>query len=338
MPQETVEERAKRLGLTQETVEQRAQRLGIATPPSGHAGKAFVDAPEIVNRRTADNASPAELTQHNGKPFVNAVGDAPDTGDKVLGVVAALNREIPGAEAAQAGIRSLVRGGSYQDARNDIRTAEDAAPAWATAPARAAGGAISALAIPGGPMLQAARHGLLSGLAQSDPDAGIKQRLDDAAIQGGTEAGMAGVIKGLSSQAGRDIAGAVMHPKLTLVRGLKGAGRMFGEAAREGAGTAAAPIEAVAAPEGPRSLMSLVRDGAPVEAENPGSLAPTRSATRARMNADAERMGLPVGPPPPQGAIRVPDPTDDGGSLAELLKRSIEANKLGTPLNRIGRP
>ncbi len=68
-------------------------------------------------------------------------------------------------------------------------------------------------------------------------------------------------------------------------------------------------------------------------------LARTRHATRARMNADAERMGLPSGPEPPQGRVRAPDPADMGighvvpqpMSLAEYLQARMRNPSLPRP-------
>ncbi len=303
MPQETVEERAKRLGLTQETVEQRARRLGIAAAPTGHAGKPFVDAPEIVNQRTANDASPTELTQHNGKPFVNASTDAPDVGDKVLGTVASLGREIPGVEFAQAGLRSLGRnGGSYREELGNIRTAEDAAPAWATAPARAAGGAISALALPGGRVIQAGLHGALTGLGEADPDRTLKERVDDAGVRGAVEAGTAGLAEIGSRVPVGAIAKTVMHPRLALARLIRGAiSDATAPVAEQAAASEAAPVLSTLGRNRGEPLplfrgepLKLVSDAEPaaadvVEASDP-ILAPTRHRTKAQFEAFAQRM------------------------------------------------
>lgn len=128
-------------------------------------------------------------------PALPAVDEVkPGIGSKLLGVIASVNRKIPGAEAAQAGIRSLVRGQSYREALDDIHGAEDAAPAWATKPVELAGGVLSAMAIPGGAALSGARYGALNALASSNPDANVADRLHNAAWEAplGALAGKAG--------------------------------------------------------------------------------------------------------------------------------------------------
>ncbi len=52
----------------------------------------------------------------------------------------------------------------------------------------------------------------------------------------------------------------------------------------------------------------------------PAKASKQRGAPRARLNADAERMGLEPGPPPPQGRVREPDAPDAGVDLLEALK------------------
>lgn len=155
---ETPEERARRLGLTPaadalESPEARAQRLGL------------------------DIASPQVSSE-----------DGPGIGSKILGTIAATGRDIPGVEAAQAGIRSLIRRQPYREALADIRMAEDAAPAVARNAARLGGGGLAAVAIPlpGGAALRGAQYGALSGALTSNPDADATSR----ALRAATEAGI----------------------------------------------------------------------------------------------------------------------------------------------------
>lgn len=126
----------------------------------------------------------------------------PGVGSKVLGTIAATGRDIPGAEAAQATARAVVRGGGWKDllqdglspsgiatgvgrvmgspayaeARNEIRAAEDAAPMAATLPARLLGGGLATAVLPGGAALKGAQYGALSGALQSDPNSGTTSR------------------------------------------------------------------------------------------------------------------------------------------------------------------
>ena len=54
-----------------------------------------------------------------------------DLGREQLGGIASIAKDIPGAEAAQAGARSFFRGQPYAEALGDIRGAEESAPALA---------------------------------------------------------------------------------------------------------------------------------------------------------------------------------------------------------------
>lgn len=113
------------------------------------------------------------------------------TTTKVLGTVAAMGRDIPGVEVLQAGTRALVRGQPYGQAFNEIRGAEDAAPAAARIPARMAGGVLAALTmrkIPGikqgGAMRTGAQYGIAKGLTSADPTLDASSRVHDAAKEG----------------------------------------------------------------------------------------------------------------------------------------------------------
>jgi hypothetical protein len=135
-------------------------------------------------------------------------------GMKVLGTLGALGRDIPGVEAAQAGVRSVgrtlankvglpVEAENYQQALANIHGLEDAAPKAATIPARLAGGTVAAMALPGGPAMQGARYGILSGLLNSDPNSDLKNRIDQAGVQGtvGAIAGKAADLGGTAIRA-----------------------------------------------------------------------------------------------------------------------------------------
>jgi hypothetical protein len=276
-------------------------------------------------------------TGHNGVPFVNAKPEGkPGVGTKTLGVIAALNRDIPGAEAGQAGVRAVLRNGggtdflrgassgsltdrlaggvaslvsspSYRVAREDIRRAEDAAPWQATLPARFAGAGLSAAAIPGNSIMQGARFGALSGLGQSDPTLSAKDRVDAAGVGAGLGAAGGAVIPLARSGAVRgvvDVGRAALGNRGAQARV---AGRIVGGI--RSALSEAAPEEAAAAPARgtPLSLSDLrprrLQTPTPVEAP-PSSVvldavkqAPRQAhRTAAQFQNFAERMG--AAPPP----------------------------------------
>lgn len=117
---------------------------------------------------------------------------------RALGAVASLARDIPGAEAAQAGLRSLAEHQSYSDALSDIHVAEDAAGPASTL-ARMVGGGLSAAALPGSAPIQGARFGMLHAMLQADPNADLSTRLYGAITEGGVGAAtgaLAGIIGG----------------------------------------------------------------------------------------------------------------------------------------------
>lgn len=129
------------------------------------------------------------MTRENTNEQEAVDAEAPSYASQALGGVASLARDIPGAEVLQSGARALVRGQSYSDARNDIRGAEDSAPKGARVANRLIGGTVAAAAMPGRiagklitPSAQGAIYGAASGALQSDPNAGVGDRLKDAGI------------------------------------------------------------------------------------------------------------------------------------------------------------
>lgn len=197
-----------------------------------------------IEAYVAKKRGSATPTGHNGTPFVDAKPEEdPSYAEQALGGIASLVKDIPGAEAAQAGVRSLVRGQPYRTALEDIQGAEESAPASVRLFNRAAGGSIAALATPGAPALQAARFGILSGLGQSNPDATVKNRLDDAAVRGAIDAATAGLVQNapaIGRGAGR-AAGAVLHPRRTLAGLIRG-GASEAASGAEGVADEAAPV------------------------------------------------------------------------------------------------
>lgn len=97
--------------------------------------------------------------------------------------LANISRDIPGVEAAQAGVRSLVRRQPYREALQDIRSAAEALPAEVAVPTRVAGAALSAAAMPGRTAArQAMSFGALSGATEANPDIGIEERAGRTAL------------------------------------------------------------------------------------------------------------------------------------------------------------
>lgn len=233
---ETPEERARRLGLVTESPEGRAKRLGLVDSGPITTGHSKFSAQQLTGRATrqvenAENERDAE----------------PGTGTQLLGTAASLARDIPGAEAAQAGLAAVVNRKPYREALRDIHDAEESAGAAGTI-ARIAGGGLAAAAIPGGPALSGARYGVLNGLLQANPDADLKERLHDATIEGGVGAA-AGAIAPRVVNAIR----AARAPSREVVRlASKNAMRAadetaYGIAAREGA--ANSTVHEAAAPQ-----------------------------------------------------------------------------------------
>lgn len=161
-------------------------------------------------------------TGHNGIPFVNAKPEGdPGIGTKTLGTIAALDRDIPGAEAAQAGIRALIWQQPYSQARADIRGAEDDAPAIATVPARMLGGGLSLALLPGGTAAKGAAYGALSGLGDSEEQS-IESR-GGQALAGAAIGGLAGAAGAKAATVG----GRMLRPAIQaggrIVGGIGGA-------------------------------------------------------------------------------------------------------------------
>jgi hypothetical protein len=123
---------------------------------------------------------------------------------QALGGIAALAHDIPGAEAAQAGARSIFRRQPYAEALSDIRGAEEAAPTSVRLLNNVTGGTIAALAGPKGPWMsplgrggsaavQGARLGAATGLLSAEP-ASFEDRLLKAGKGGAIGGTIAGVV------------------------------------------------------------------------------------------------------------------------------------------------
>lgn len=207
----------------------------------------------------------APLPGVSGHPIVDASPDEePGIGTKILGTIASLDRDIPGAEAVQSGVRALVRREPYSVARNEIRGGEDAAPMLARVPARLIGGTIAAMATPGSGMLQGARYGVLNALASSDPEANAKNRLDNAALEG--------TLGALGAKAG-EAGGAFLRSRFAPSLGASALARKGAIAAADDAAYGAAAREGTAAAK-------LPTPQAVTDALNSADIAPYAKAVR----------------------------------------------------------
>lgn len=275
--------------------------------PTGHAGKRFVNAPDAFDQMQ------------------------PSVGEQIGGGIAAIAKDIPGAEAAQAGVRALIRRQSYPQALADIQGAEDAAPTGVRRLNRAVGGTIAGLALPsiagktlpaaaasrvaGSGALQGAIFGGASGALNSAPlsESGAGDRFRRGAIGAGVGA----------------LVGGGTDRVLTLVRGGAPGAVAAGGRALAASGRV---LDAVknAAQRGGRSLINRAPSvGHEVPAETLESvLAKADAALKARgihevgpTYGDAEEaMGL--------APHQQPD-------LEEQLRQSLAAAGGGTPLNKM---
>lgn len=140
--------------------------------------------------------------------------------------LANVSRDIPGAEAAQAGVRAVVRGQPYREALADIRQATDALPTVARVAPRVAGAALAGAVMPGGTALrQGAAFGALSGLTEASPDIGVGSRV-------GRALGQAAV--GGAAAKGAQVAGTVLRSAFTPSRATQLIGQSEATARRSG--------------------------------------------------------------------------------------------------------
>lgn len=306
----------------------------VGPPTLGHGAELHSEfaAGTLAPRIASENAQDATLSSADADPAV---------GSKTLGVIAALNRDIPGAEAAQAKIRSLIRRQPYSEALGDIRGAENAAPAAATVPARFAGGALATAALPGGAAVKGATYGALLPAAQADPNAGLAQRGGEA-VTGAVAGGLLGRYAGkVASKLG--VSGNAIASRLS--------------AANE-----SAPLDAVRSAVGmqPKNVLRAVGsfDVLP-EAADEASAPATTTATQTAARSVAAPVVKPASAPPPSNLtsvlegqlakLRAVRPGGPGGNvwsdaeiaqgldqpepdLAALLRRSIVAQG-GTPVD-----
>lgn len=172
--------------------------------------------------------------------------DDPSYAQQALGGIAAMARDIPGAEAAQAGTRALFRRQSYKDALSDIRGAEDTASPVVKWGNRIIGGTVAAAAVPAANVVkQGAIVGGLRGFLKADP-ASLGERATSATKEGSVDALAGKVAEGLGV-AGRSIGARTLDRVAQLRRGaMEAADKVnYGKAAAEGNLAAANPTPQV---------------------------------------------------------------------------------------------
>lgn len=270
----------------------------------------------------------------------------PGIGTKALGVAASLVRDIPGMEAAQAGVRSLVRRQPYREALSDIRGAEEAAPKALTIPARIAGAIPAALALPGGMITQGASYGALSGALNADPDADMGQRGTDAtvgALGGAALGASAGAASGLLRVVRNAPKGAVGKAAGEFLPSNVKRGARAVRALTEPPPTAVKPQVRLHEASAPKAegfvgnsmdnVLEAVRaqqsgggaaGDAVVEAVKKAKYAPTRHRTQAQFDYFADRMAK---------RAAAEDPNDLSGLLRQSLELAKDTGKLPVPPN-----
>lgn len=96
------------------------------------------------------------------------------------GTLANAIKYVPGAEAFTAGVHSLINRQPYRKSLEDVQTAEGMIPKGLRVPLNLAGGVAAQMAVPGSPTVAAGRFGVAQGLLQSNPDATVANRVNDA--------------------------------------------------------------------------------------------------------------------------------------------------------------
>ncbi len=148
-----------------------------------------------------------------------------------------------------AGLASLVGSPSYANARDEINEAEESAPAAVRGLNSLTGGTVAALATPGNalkvagktilsqPVVQGATYGVASAVGDSDPEKGLGDRAQDAAISG--------TIGGLAGGAG-DVLGTAVRGKFAASLGKSAAARKLVRKAGDKVAYGAAEAEGAA--------------------------------------------------------------------------------------------
>lgn len=119
--------------------------------------------------------------------------------EAVPAALANISRDIPGAEAAQALVRSIARRQPYGEALQDIRGGTSALPAAVRIPTRMAGGALATAVAPGSTLArQGAAYGAAMGLTEAAPEVGVAERV----VRGAGQAALGGLVGKATDVAG----------------------------------------------------------------------------------------------------------------------------------------
>lgn len=157
--------------------------------PAGEATASRPAIPPIERPAAESTAAPNVRTERQRR--VQRMVRAQEREEAVRGAVAAIpaavanvSRDIPGAEAAQAFVRSLVGRQPYGEALQDIRGATAALPASVRIPTRLAGGMLATAVAPGRTLArQGAAYGAAMGATEASPEVGVGKRLVRGAQQ-----------------------------------------------------------------------------------------------------------------------------------------------------------
>lgn len=166
--------------------------------------------PAVPRQAAESTAAPNIRTERQRR--VQGMVKAQERQEAVRGAAAAIpaaianiSRDIPGAEAAQAFVRSLVRREPYGEALQDIRGATAALPASVRIPTRMAGGALATAVAPGATLArQGAAYGAAMGLTEAAPEVGVAERV----VRGAGQAALGGLVGKAT-----DVAGTAMRAR-----------------------------------------------------------------------------------------------------------------------------
>lgn len=290
-------------------------------------------APHDIHSEYASGRLGRKLARENQNDAEMADAESqPTYAQKALGGIASLAKDIPGAEAAQAGMRAMLRRQPYREALSDIRSAEDAAPTAVRTFNRIAGAAPAYMLVPGSNMTKGAIIGALQGFTDADPEADRSQETITRGAVGGA-LGLAGDMAGagaskiggmLRNQGAKEVGAA-----RSIVNGVRNVITPKSIAKPQVRLPSASPR----VPGLERPIDAVLRATPPVAAQAP-TAAPSRSIDDVlemlvgKMRAEQpNEIGSLYGDA--EEAMNPPAPPQL--SLEELLRRSIVA-KGGTPL------
>ena len=180
---------AKAAGYTDAEIDAYIAAQEPAARPEAPTAAHRIAVPAVPRVAAESTAAPTEIS--NRQRRVQQMVKRQERQEAVQGALAAIptaianvSRDIPGAEAAQAFVRSLARRQPYGEALQDIRGAEAALPASVRIPTRLAGSALATAVAPGSTLArQGAAYGAAMGLTEASPEVNLTQRVGRAAGQ-----------------------------------------------------------------------------------------------------------------------------------------------------------